>query len=329
MKTYLLDSINKFRRYSENLDAKTVICNKSWWVFNDLGEKEIYIFQEDGSLIISLNGKVTNATWKYISANRSFVINTSQQAVMVHAAFMDNMVFALQLDGTNQFAFLIDESNKENFQPKSLSEVKIYFAEKMALEEAIINASKQKQIDQINAEKQKQLEQERKRKKEEVSKRKLRIVANSIIESNEYEKWKKLRRSGLRSGVTLSVISTLIVCSPFVRTLFDFGSFSIVCFSIILIFIFFLVLYFERDDNKNYELIWRKRDKYEVVGRGNFFEFNLRGIKEAFDDFTIKTDYNETESLAMYLEGEGILDIIYKYKEEKIEVASYNLDLID
>ena len=116
MKTYLLDSINRYKRFSENLDVKTILCNKSWWVFNDSGEKEIYIFQEDGSLIISVNGQVTNANWKFISANKSLIINTEKQSVMVHSAFMDNVIFALQLDGTNQFAFLIDESNMEEIK---------------------------------------------------------------------------------------------------------------------------------------------------------------------------------------------------------------------
>ena len=68
MKTYFLDVLNGYKRLSEKLDAKTILCNKSWRIFNDSGEKEIYIFQEDGSLIISLNGKVTHATWQYIPA---------------------------------------------------------------------------------------------------------------------------------------------------------------------------------------------------------------------------------------------------------------------
>ena len=39
MKTYILDSINRLKRYGENLDVKTILCNKSWQIFNDSGEK--------------------------------------------------------------------------------------------------------------------------------------------------------------------------------------------------------------------------------------------------------------------------------------------------
>ena len=56
MKAYLLDIPNKYHRFSKNLDVKAILCNKSWLVFNDSGDKELYIFQENGSLITSVNG---------------------------------------------------------------------------------------------------------------------------------------------------------------------------------------------------------------------------------------------------------------------------------
>ena len=62
MQTFLFDIFNRYKRFSENLDVKTVLCNKTWFVFNNSGEREIYIFQENGKLKISLNGKVTLLT---------------------------------------------------------------------------------------------------------------------------------------------------------------------------------------------------------------------------------------------------------------------------
>ena len=108
MKTYLFDTFNRYKRFSEELDAKTILCNRSWWVFNDSGEKEVYIFNTDGTLIIAVSGKVTNATWQYIPANKSLIITGNNQSYMVHPAFYDQMIFALQVDGTNDYAFLID-----------------------------------------------------------------------------------------------------------------------------------------------------------------------------------------------------------------------------
>lgn len=88
MKTYLLDILNKYNRFSENLDVKTILCNKSWLVFNDTGNKELYIFQENGNLIASVNGNVHNGNWQYISANKSIILSFKEQSYMLHPSFL-------------------------------------------------------------------------------------------------------------------------------------------------------------------------------------------------------------------------------------------------
>lgn len=130
MKAYLLDIPNKYHRFSKNLDVKAILCNKSWLVFNDSGDKELYIFQENGSLITSVNGSVINATWQYISANNSLVISFKEQSYMLHPSFKDDVIFVLQLDGTEKFAFMIEESQSNSFHPKSLKELTAYFENK-------------------------------------------------------------------------------------------------------------------------------------------------------------------------------------------------------
>lgn len=127
MKTYLLDILNRYKKFSESLDVEAILCSKSWSVFNDSGCKEIYLFQHDGSLIISVSGEVTNATWKYIPVNQSILISTKSASYMLHPAFVDDIIFALQLDGTNQYSFMIDELQRDTFAPKSLSDIEKYF----------------------------------------------------------------------------------------------------------------------------------------------------------------------------------------------------------
>ena len=58
MKTYLLETLNRYKRFSESLDAKAVLSNKAWIVFNDEGEKQVYIFQEDGTVLITTKALV-------------------------------------------------------------------------------------------------------------------------------------------------------------------------------------------------------------------------------------------------------------------------------
>lgn len=127
MKTYILDILNRYNRFSEKLDVKTILCNKSWLVFNDKGNKELYIFQENGNLIASVNGNVLNGNWQYIPANKSIIITFKEQSYMLHPSFFDKTIFALQQDGTNKYAFMIDEKQSQSFQPKSLTELNSYF----------------------------------------------------------------------------------------------------------------------------------------------------------------------------------------------------------
>lgn len=160
MKTYLLDILNKYNRFSENLDVKTILCNKSWLVFNDTGNKELYIFQENGNLIASVNGNVHNGNWQYISANKSIILSFKEQSYMLHPSFFDKTIFALQQDGTNKYAFMIDEKQSQSFQPKSLTELNSYFEniERKRIEEE--QHSKRLQAEQERANEQRRIEEE-------------------------------------------------------------------------------------------------------------------------------------------------------------------------
>ena len=144
MKTYLLETLNRYKRFSESLDAKAVLSNKAWVVFNDEGEKQVYIFQEDGTVLITTNGIGSVKTWKYIPANKSILINgDGNRFVMLRTAFVDENILAFQLDGTDRYAFMIDENNKALFAPKTLEELHTYLVDKLDKE-------KQKQIEQQN-----------------------------------------------------------------------------------------------------------------------------------------------------------------------------------
>ena len=124
MKAFLFDLVNKLQRTSNTLDAKAILCNKTWRVFSDTGEKEVYIFMEDGKLVISVNGNVDMGTWMYVPANQSLVI-TGKQSYLVHPVICNN-ILALIVDGTNQCAFLLDDTKRELEAVKSLQNISTY-----------------------------------------------------------------------------------------------------------------------------------------------------------------------------------------------------------
>lgn len=278
MKTYFLDTLNRYKRFSEKLDAKTILCNKSWWIFNDGGEKEIYIFQEDGSLIISFSGKVTHATWQYIPANKSLVISTSKESYMLHPAFVDENIFALQQDGTNKFAFMIDENQTANFAPKSLGELTFYFEEKET--KRIQEEQRQQQLyiaqqrfaEQRKAEQQRiayqqKLEQEREQRVEALRTEAARLwVANKeqiLKNDNEYIAYKKKRKRKLvilklsTIAWVLGTIHFFMTANEPINNIFE----AIVPFATPLLMAFVIILGISMID-ANSSVLEEKRNQY-------------------------------------------------------------------
>lgn len=127
MKAFLFDLVNKLQRTSNALDAKAILCNKTWRVFSDTGEKEVYIFMEDGKLVMSVNGVAVVGSWMYIPANQSLVISGNNQNFLVHPIICNN-VLALALDGSNQCCFLLDSTKEELDRINSLSNIESYIS---------------------------------------------------------------------------------------------------------------------------------------------------------------------------------------------------------
>lgn len=125
MKAFLFDLVGKAQRTSQSLDIKAIICNKTWRVFSDTNEKEVHIFMEDGSLVISVDGKVEMGKWMYVPANQSLVISGNKQNFLVHPVVCNNMLALIQ-DGTNMCSFLLDDTKAELEQIRTLQNVEKY-----------------------------------------------------------------------------------------------------------------------------------------------------------------------------------------------------------
>jgi hypothetical protein len=130
MKTFLLNIPNEIRNWNNTLDAKSVLCNQSWNVFNDEGVKEVYVFQKDGTLIASHNGKVTKAKWEYIPQNTSLIIeNSDADTFMLRPTYYDRKVLALQVDGTDNYALMVDEKFLGRLMLDSIDTVRLYITD--------------------------------------------------------------------------------------------------------------------------------------------------------------------------------------------------------
>ena len=192
MKTYILDSLNRLKRFGENLDAKTILCNKSWQIFNDTGEKELYIFQDNGDILLSTNGIVSQGKWQYISANKSILISVKENSYMLHPSFSINNIMAMNLDGTERYMLMIEEQSLLALQLKSLEDLNQYLL-------SIENTEKQKEQkhEEDNLQKEANREWERNKK--------------NILNTNiEYKHYKTLSIYSLVLGICMPMILLLI-----------------------------------------------------------------------------------------------------------------------
>lgn len=132
MKTFLYSIPNKIQSFSRKLDVKAALCGKSWEVFNDEGVKQLFIFNEDETILITNNGKVLDARWKFVPQNSSILITTDEETLMFRPAFFNKDVFALKQDGVERYLFLIDEVKKPDFQDFSLAFLTTYIDKEIA-----------------------------------------------------------------------------------------------------------------------------------------------------------------------------------------------------
>lgn len=181
MKTYILEVIKRVKRFSEKFDVSTTLCDKTWVVFNDTGEREVYIFQTDGTVFITSDGVGIKGEWHWVSSNKSLIINKDNNVIMLHPEFVDNTILALTLDGTDEMAFLIDQDNKDAFIAKTLLQLEQYFIEK---EQKMIAESNHK----VEIEKQKRIEtlrQQKKYEKEEEIKKQARELSIKLTQKRD------------------------------------------------------------------------------------------------------------------------------------------------
>lgn len=125
MKTYILNSLDRIREYSKRLDAKAILYNKNWEIFNDDGEKEALIFRPNNELLIVRKGIVQKTKWELLPTS-SILITTDTITYLFNAAFVDSQFLALQLDGTNECMIMIDSETKKQLVLETIDSIERY-----------------------------------------------------------------------------------------------------------------------------------------------------------------------------------------------------------
>ena len=166
MKTYILQSIERLKQFSQTLDVKAILCSRAWYVLNEQGEVDSLIFQGDETLLVSTNGDTKIHEWKYIPQKKALHIKYAESKGILLRPFMEGNVLVLQKEGSHEYMFLIDDSLDKNIKNNSLEYVKKYLVnyEKQILEEE--QRWLQLQVLEENAKIQREQEEQRKKEQE-------------------------------------------------------------------------------------------------------------------------------------------------------------------
>lgn len=113
MKAHFSDFVPKIKQFSQRLDDYTFLKDHQWVMINDIFvTKTTYIFRSNNELLISENGMVSRARWEYLN-HRSLLIENSQGTFLVNQTFQNEETLILNIDGSENYSFFINESKFE------------------------------------------------------------------------------------------------------------------------------------------------------------------------------------------------------------------------
>lgn len=107
---YIKSWIPRIKNYSLQLDKLSKLYNQPWVVIDEVQDFIKIIFQPDGRLIVSKNGKVNDGSWQMIPIANSILLNISGDKKLYNHQFLDDGLMILKLDGMNNYFVLANQN---------------------------------------------------------------------------------------------------------------------------------------------------------------------------------------------------------------------------
>nr|WP_315160845.1 hypothetical protein [uncultured Flavobacterium sp.] len=111
MVSIIKDYLNKITVHSQSLSLTEKYINKPWVHIDNNGNYHKYIFNPDGDLFMSFNGKVEIGKWKYLSEANLIFIDRLTDKIFLKQSFFDQSVMILKIDGANDDLFILANEN--------------------------------------------------------------------------------------------------------------------------------------------------------------------------------------------------------------------------
>lgn len=107
MKEHLKSLITRLSQFSQKLDQIALFADKKWVIIDEEGNQQSYIFERDGDLVMSKNGKVKMGKWKFYPQAQSIKIDRGEDQILLNHAFFDEALMVLKYDGAPNHDFFV------------------------------------------------------------------------------------------------------------------------------------------------------------------------------------------------------------------------------
>ena len=117
MKIYLKSLITKLSNYNRKLDTESLFVDKLWSVIDEKGNHQSFVFESNGDLTMSNNGKVKMGKWKFFTQAKSIRIDRGNGDIIFlnHDFFVDAvMIFKYDGSDNNDLLVLADKMKIPN-----------------------------------------------------------------------------------------------------------------------------------------------------------------------------------------------------------------------
>jgi len=122
METNLSVLIPRVCKFSQKFDNTSIIISHHWVLIDEINsKKKLYIFRKNKELLISKDGKVDTASWRYLGKNTLLIEQEKVKKLYKHGFFDQNLI-AIKTDVEGNYSFFV---NEEKFDLGLNSENKI------------------------------------------------------------------------------------------------------------------------------------------------------------------------------------------------------------
>ena len=122
METNLSVLIPRVRKLSQKFDNTSLMLSHHWVLVDKINsKKKLYIFRKNKELLISEDGQVDIASWRYLGKNTLLVENNTVKNLYKHGFFDQNLI-AIKIRDDENYSFFV---NEEKFDHGLNSENKI------------------------------------------------------------------------------------------------------------------------------------------------------------------------------------------------------------